>query len=117
MNDLISLLQHIEKRPGMYFGWGERSRSIRILQAFITGFQCAQNARSSNAFDCFREWIATHYRVFATGAYDMILEHVGGDEGMAYDEFFRLLPEYLQDRQRIGFEGIQLRFSEVQEQL
>jgi hypothetical protein len=119
MNDLIAILQHIEKRPGMYFGDGERSRSIRILQAFITGFQCAQEPKSSNPFDCFTQWVATRYRVLADsmGAYDLILEHVGGDERKAYDEFFRLLPEYLRDRQQLGFEGILSRFSEVQEPL
>jgi len=119
MNDLISLLQHIEKRPGMYFGDGERSRSIRILQAFITGFRCAQDPKSPYALDCYTQWVATHYRVLADsmGGNDMILEHVGGDERKAFDEFFRLLPEYLRDREQLGFEGILLRFSEVQEQL
>jgi len=119
MNDLIATLQHVEKRPGMYFGDGERLRSIRILQAFITGFQCAQETKSSNTFDCFAQWVATRYRVLADamGAYDLILEHVEGDERKAYDEFFRLLPEYLRDRQQLGFDGILLRFSEVQEPL
>ena len=45
----------------------------------------------------------------------MILEHVGGDQGKAFDEFFRLLPDYLSERQKIGRDAINSRFCEVQD--
>jgi hypothetical protein len=117
VNDLIATLQHIEKRPGMYFGDAERSRSIHILQAFIVGFQSAQN--SADALDCFTEWVATHYDVVADTkpSFEMILEHVGRDDRKAYEEFFRLLPVYLRERERVGTVAIRLRFSEAQDRL
>ena len=120
MNDLFTILQHIEKRPGMYFGYGDRSRSIRILQAFILGFQVSQHGlNTKNVFDCFTEWVALHYRVLADsmGGFDIILDRVGGDERKAYDEFFTLLPNYIRDRDQVGVDSIRLRFSEVQDDL
>jgi len=119
MSRLIEILQHIEERPGMYFGDGDRSRSIRIVKAFIVGFQCAQHTPDSpNDLDCFTEWVATRYHVLAEGrdSYHMILEHFGGDERKAYDEFFRLLPDYLRDRQQLGWDSIVSRFTEVQDE-
>jgi hypothetical protein len=47
----------------------------------------------------------------------MILEHVRADECLAYDEFFRLLPEFVRDRERLGREGILSQFSKVQDEL
>ncbi len=119
MSNLVEILQHIEKRPGMYFGNTERFRSILTLQAFIMGFQMAQAADSPGVFNCFREWVASQYRVLADGrgGFELILEQVGGDERRAYNEFFRILPDYLRDRQQLGFESIQLKFSEIQEQI
>ncbi len=115
MSELIEILQHIEKRPGMYFGNGEHSRSIHILQAFIVGFQCNQEKSEELAF--FTEWVGGYYEVLveSRGAFHLILEHVGGDERKAFDEFFRLLPEYLRDRNELGIGGIMTRFDAVQE--
>lgn len=47
----------------------------------------------------------------------MILEHEGGDEQKAFDEFFRVLLDFLRDRREIGRDGILSRFSDVQDQL
>jgi len=119
MRKLIEILKQIEKRPGMYFGAGERSHSIHFLQTFILGFQAGEDSPEVHGdLDCFREWVATHYRVLADGrgSYDMILEHVGGDECKAFDEFFRLLPGYLRDRQQIGWESIVSQFTECEDE-
>jgi hypothetical protein len=118
MSTLVGTLQLIENRPGMFFGDGKRSRSIWILKAFIFGFQTAQQPDSARDLDCFTEWVATHYHVLADGmdSYYMILEHVGGDERKAYDEFFRLLPDYLRDRQQLGWDSIVSRFTEIQDE-
>ena len=69
--------------------------------------------------DSFTEWVATHYQAIADArdGFDMILERVEGDEKKAYDEFFALLPSYINDRQEIGTEGVRLKFSEVQDKL
>ena len=60
--------------------------------------------------------MAAHYRAIldGRGGLDLILEHVNGDDQLAYDEFFRLLPDYLRDRQELGSEGIHTRFGDIQ---
>jgi hypothetical protein len=40
-----------------------------------------------------------------------------GDEQKAFDEFFRLVPSFVRDREEIGRDGILSRFSEIQDQL
>ena len=103
----------------MYFGGGERSRSIYNLQAFMMGVSAGQHGLiAPTDLQHFTEWVATHYHVLAEGrdSYMMILEHVGGDEGKAFNEFFRLLPEYLRDQEQLGREGILSRFCKVQDE-
>ena len=81
------------------------------------GFQVA--SVSAGELDCFTEWVATRYRALADGmdGFDIIRWHVAGDERRAYEGFFRLLPEYLCERQTFGIDDIRLRFSEVQDEL
>lgn len=120
MSALIKVLEDLEKRPGMYFNAGDQSRSIHLIRAFLLGVDCGREWHTEpRDFDCFTEWMAAHYRVTADtrGGLDMILEHVGGDDRLAYDEFFRLLPEYLRDRQDLGWEGIHARFGDIQDEL
>lgn len=117
MSSLIKLFEHLEKHPGMYFHTAERSRSIHLLQAFLLGVDCGREWHAEpRELDCFSEWVAAHYRAIldSRGGLDLILEHVNGDDQLAYDEFFRLLPDYLRDRQELGWEGIHTRFGDIQ---
>ena len=119
MIDLIAMLEHIKTRPGMYFLDPTRARSIHTLQAFIFGFNCGQKSPGETGdLDYFTEWVATRYGVLAEGrgSFDLILEHVGGDEQKAFDEFFRLLPDFLHDKKELGRDGILSRFSDVQDE-
>ena len=101
----------------MYFG-DPQPRSIHLVHAFILGYGTGQFPDSKNDFDCFTEWVATRYHVLADGmdAFHMIVEHVGGDEQKAFDEFFRFLPEYVHEREQIGRDAIISRFCEVQDE-
>ena len=119
MSALINLLEHLKTRPGMYFGAGDRSRSIHLLQAFLLGVNCGRQFHAEPPdLEYFTEWVGAHYRVLAEGrdSFRMILEHAGGDEQKAYDEFFRLLPAFLHDKQELGRDGIISRFSEAQDE-
>ena len=83
------------------------------------GFQSALEGSTSSAdLRGFTEWVATHYHVLAEGrgSFTMILEHVGDDERKAFDEFFRLLPEFLRDDEQWGWDGILARFCKVQDE-
>jgi len=119
MSELVTVLESIQKRPGMYFGDAHRSHSIHILQAFITGFHCGREPREDPGREFFTEWVATHYRVIADtrDSFNMILEHVAGDERLAYDEFFRLLPDFVREREKLGRDGILSQFTKVQDEL
>jgi hypothetical protein len=120
MSSLLTILEHIKTRPGTFFGGGDRARSIHALHAFIIGFECGQRSSGeSGDLDFFTEWTATHYHALAEGrgSFDMILEHEGGDEQKAFDEFFRVLPDFIRDRRELGRDGILSRFSDVQDQL
>ena len=101
---------HIGKKPGMYFSYGDISpRSIAFVSAFITGFQHGQRSPADTLdFGYFTRWVAAHYRVVdgPMSGFSLILERVGGDDALAFDEFFRLLPLFLQDYEQIGPDGI-----------
>jgi hypothetical protein len=126
MNELITTLHEMHQRWGMYFD-GHRSRSLEIVQAFVVGFEFAQRPLARQAEPSkerrdlagFTEWVATHYRVLADSrdGFGMIREHVGGDERLGFEEFFRLLPQFTQDRERLGWEGIISQFTQVQDEL
>jgi len=120
MSALLTILEQIKARPGMFFGGGDRARSIQTLHAFIMGFQCGQGASGQPGdLDFFTEWVAAHYQALAEGrdSFHMILEHAGGDEQKAFDEFFRVLPDFLRERREIGRDGILSRFSDIQDEL
>ena len=120
MSQLIVFLQHIQKRPGMYFSDPHNAHSIYALNAFILGYQTGQHsADKSNDLDCFREWIGLHYHTLVDnqGWIDLILERVKSDPKLAFEEFFHLLPGYAKDRQELGRDEIHSRFSAAQEEL
>ena len=120
---LIEVLQHMQKRPQMYFGGSGAARSIHLLEAFILGFQTAEGAHETpsrtGGLELFREWVGVHYRTLVDGqnGFVLILEHVRGDPSLAFDEFFRLLPVYVAEHRQWGREGILRRFTEIQDEL
>ena len=116
MSNLTFILSGIEQRPGMYLG--REGRSLRHLQSYLTGYTSALRRGDEDTllFDCFTEWVATRHRVYRGGlnGLGLILEHLGGDDQLAFDEFFRLWPAYLQDRAEQGREGILARYAEAE---
>jgi hypothetical protein len=117
MRKLKNCLESIGKKPGMGFGFAANSgRSLSCVSAFITGFQYGQESlNESLRFDRFTQGVAAHYRVIdgAKNVFCLILDEVGGDEHLAFDEFFRLLPVYSHDYQKIGADGIIERYTKV----
>ena len=91
-------------------------RSLDVLQAFVIGFQVGQ--QGSKDLEFFTEWVAADYGVLAESrnSFSMILEHVGGDLQKGFDEFYRLLPMYLRDKEELGWRGILSKFSTVQQE-
>jgi len=120
MNKLVQILEHAGKRPGMYFGRGGDQRSLALVEAFIVGYQLgAEGAEDAVPFTHFTRWVAAHYRVIdgPRGGFSLIREHVGGDERLAFDEFFKLLPLYAKDMAELGPDGIHAHYGQVMNQL
>lgn len=104
----------------MYFGGASSAFSIRLVWAFINGYQSAlRDPDNSLPFTHFTRWVAARYRVNAgaMGGIDLILEHVGGGEREAFDEFFRMLPDYIKDMAELGTTGIEAHYNEVMNQI
>jgi hypothetical protein len=47
----------------------------------------------------------------------LIREHVAGDERLAFDECFKLVPLYAKDMAELGPDGVYAHFCEVMKQL
>ena len=113
MSEFADILRSVEKKPGMWFG---HRASIHEIAAFIAGFQHGQRVPADPlSFEHFTRWVAAHYRVVdgPGGAFTLIMEHVGGDEHRAADEFFRLLPLYARDLSKLGGEGVHAHYGKV----
>jgi len=120
MNKLAQILEHMGKRPGMYFGRAGDHRSLEVVEAFIMGYQFGvEGADNTLPFTHFTRWVAAHYRVIdgPKGGFTLIREHVGGEERLAFYEFFRLLPLYAKAMADLGPDGIHARYGQVMSEL
>jgi hypothetical protein len=120
MKKLAHILEHMGKRPAMYFGRGGDQRSLDVVAAFITGYRIGvEDADNTLPFSHFTRWVAAHYRVINGGndGFGLIRQHVGGDECLAFDEFFKLLPLYAKDLADLGPDGIHAHYGQVMSQL
>ena len=117
---LANILEHMGKRPGMYFGRGGQHNCLDLVEAFVTGYQTALDVPDrSLPFSHFTRWVAAHYRVIdgPQNGFSLIREHVGGDERLAFEEFFRLLPNYARDMAELGPDAIHARYGDVMSQI
>lgn len=113
MDALARALCSIGLRPGM---WLRNGDSLGEVEAFITGFQHGQRVPSDpNWFNCFTRWVAARYKVTdgPLNGFSLIRKHVRGNEKLATQEFFRLLPDYIRDMRELGTEGIDARYLEA----
>lgn len=95
MDKLYDLLQKIRVRPGLYIG----RPSLTLLHGFIIGYiyrDCLDNANSGNCLDGFREFVAARYEMNTDhGWADFIQFFNINDEQEAFNEFYRLLDEFI----------------------
>jgi hypothetical protein len=113
---LGAAVKHTGKNPVVWFG--NNRPSLALVSSFINGFQLGREQSDDTfRFQDFTQWVASRYRVIdgPMNGFSLILEKVGGDERLAYDEFFTLLPEYLRDVEEIGEAGIGARYVKVME--
>jgi hypothetical protein len=115
MEDFKDFLRILGKKPGFYLSPGPSgsSKSISHLRTFLNGIQVGQHLKHDpSVLDAFTFWICIRYQITmgASDGFGHILERVGGDDAAAFDLFFELFEEYLQERQRIGYEEMKARY-------
>ena len=84
------------------------------------GYQCGvEDADDTLPFTHFTRWVAAHYRVNdgPKDGFALIRENIGGDERLAFDEFFKLLPLYVKDMADLGPDGIHAHYGQVMSRL
>src|SRR5262245_23506805 len=97
---LRNSLKSIGEKPHIWFGCRAEERSLLLVQAFITGYRHGQQHPDDRfPIEGFTEWIASRYQVNAgpNNGFGLIEEKVGGDQKLAFDEFFSLLPVFVRD--------------------
>ena len=91
--NLYEILDKIRPKPALYLG----SCSITKLEAFINGFQIAQNNETQEkpSFDGFNDFIDNYYNNFnVAGWRNKILDNHYGNEDEAIIQFYKLLDEF-----------------------
>ena len=97
MSDLLSVLNELRRRPGMYIG---RPSVIR-LAAFLRGYDYALSKLDGRSVDpilpAFRDWIHQRFQTRKVSWEDLILQH-SKDEEDAWKGLWELFDEYLAER-------------------
>jgi hypothetical protein len=113
MDALAIALCCIQRRPTM---WLPNVDSLAEVEAFITGYRYGQRWEGrSHWFSSFTNWVGVQYGVNPgpMNGFSLIRERVGNDEKKGWDEFFRLLPKYMRDMERLGPDGISKKFEKL----
>jgi hypothetical protein len=126
MDKLFELVKELPKRGGglMYspLPGVNGHRSLEMVYAFIHGYNSGDLTieRGHNCpgvrrwLDVFTPWMLGHYGqpMMTCNGFTRIKLEVGGNDELAFDEFYRLLPLYEKDIKEIGFDGIMQRHRE-----
>ncbi|HZY86767.1 MAG TPA: hypothetical protein VFE78_18180 [Gemmataceae bacterium] len=98
MGHVLTLLQEMRRRPGMYLG----VPSITRLAAYLRGYDHAAERLGGKSPDPFlaefRDWIHKRFGSNRQSWEDTILQHSAG-EAEAQERFWQLLDEFLTKRE------------------
>ncbi|MCI0446992.1 hypothetical protein L0152_27785 [bacterium] len=101
MDHLYELLQKIKERPGLYLG----QRSITRLHAFIGGYSLAQHELGVPSLETehilgeFQEWIQHRFEIGSSHSWAQIILFYSEDEQEAFQQFFDLFEEFLEQHE------------------
>ncbi|MCU0532934.1 MAG: hypothetical protein MUD14_03435 [Hydrococcus sp. Prado102] len=103
MSDLFAILQKIEARPGLYIG----RASVSDLFMFIIGYRTAREELGIEPIKAeldfygeFQPWLQKRLKITTSNSWAKMIELGCGSEKEAFERFFRLLHEFLQDSDR-----------------
>jgi hypothetical protein len=100
MDKLYDLLLKINKRPKMYL----KRTSLKYLRVFLNGYvACINHIDSESHFEFypgFQEFIQEKYNVSIPKHWTSIIEFYCFAEGEAFNRFFELLEEFLENQHK-----------------
>ncbi|NJK48400.1 hypothetical protein HC931_09585 [Candidatus Gracilibacteria bacterium] len=103
MSDLLAILQKIEAKPGLYLG----RASISDLFMFIIGYRTAREELGIETTEAeldfygeFQPWLQKRLKITTSNSWAKIIELGCSSEKEAFERFFRLFDEFLQDDDR-----------------
>lgn len=107
MDDILEYLEKIRKNPALFFGGRRTLNDLGIfIETFILGRQGTnKEIKLEENFirygeNSFQNFVAKRYeRVTTTNSLYRIIEYNTGSEESAYELFFKLLDEYLANRE------------------
>ena len=111
MSLVLDLLKRMRGRLGMYIG----KQSLARLAFFLRGYDFAlteASDRNDPFLPDFRDWIHQRYKTTSLSWEDAIIAHSKGDED-AVDHFWKLLDEFVDQRQLPAAPGISEHFVEA----
>jgi len=131
MDKLFELVKELPRCSGklMYAPLpGENGhRSLEMVYAFIHGYNSGDPTIERGHIrdgvprwlSVFTTWVLDHYGqpMMTCNGFTRIKLAVGGNDELAFDEFYRLLPLYEKDITEIGFDGIMQRQRELWNEL
>lgn len=106
MDHLYELIHKIKERPGLYLG----QRSITRLHAFIGGYSLAHHELDVPSLETehmlgeFQEWIYRRFEIGASHSWAQIILFYAEDERDAFQQFFDLFEEFLEQRESVTSE-------------
>lgn len=99
MSDLFTLLQKIEKSPGMYIG----RPAVTDLFLFLVGYEFARsemnvelNPAEAKFYQDFQPWLQQKIGVKTVASWSKIIMLSCHDENRGFEYFYRLLAEFKQ---------------------
>lgn len=131
MDELFDLVKAL---PGRSRDWlpdesgGNTHRSLKMVYAFIQGYISGlppvagghrHPGRSPEWLSVFTTWVLCHYGepMMTCDGFTLIKIKVGGNEELAFEEFYRLLPMFEKDIKEIGLDGIKARHRKLWDEL
>jgi hypothetical protein len=111
MEHFIDHLRAIGRKPSFYLGQPSLSHLFSFIVGFQTGKLCPDDG---GALDSFEFWIYHRYGESGSRHWQQIIrDHAGGDDTVAFRRFFEHLEEYLAERERIGADAIKARYMQT----
>lgn len=97
-NDILNVIYEIKAKPGLYL----TTQTIGALKNFLVGWISREpnNVTNDNIINEFQIWLEEKYILKSTQSWDRIIYFYSKDEYNAFNQFYQLLDEFLETKQK-----------------